>query len=51
MHAYPTYSDGVWNAAIAEVQDSLRSPLISRGVQLLGRVRRSWLDGRRRIGG
>ncbi len=50
IHAYPTYSDGVWNAAIAEVQNSLRSPLVARGVRLLGGVRRSWLDGRRRLG-
>ncbi len=27
MHAYPTYGDGVWKAAIAHVQDGLTSPL------------------------
>ncbi len=40
MHAYPTYADGVWNAAIAEVQAGLRRPSVRKVTALLGRVRR-----------
>ncbi len=40
MHAYPTYADGVWNAAIAEVQAGLRRPSLRTVTALLGRVRR-----------
>ncbi len=40
MHAYPTYADGVWNAAIAEVQGRLRRPAVQLVTRLLGRVRR-----------
>ncbi len=40
MHAYPTYADGVWNAAIGEVQAGLRRPAARRVTRLLGRFRR-----------
>ncbi|MDQ6848801.1 MAG: NAD(P)/FAD-dependent oxidoreductase, partial [Actinomycetota bacterium] len=40
MHAYPTYADGVWNAAIVEVQAGLRRPAAQRVTRLLGRFRR-----------
>ncbi len=40
MHAYPTYADGVWNAAIGEVQAGLRRPAARRVTRLLGRLRR-----------
>ncbi len=43
-HAYPTYSDGVWNAAVADVRESLAAPLMRRVTSLLVRVRRLWLD-------
>jgi pyruvate/2-oxoglutarate dehydrogenase complex dihydrolipoamide dehydrogenase (E3) component len=40
MHAYPTYADGVWKAAIAQVQDELTSPMIVRATGVLGSIRR-----------
>ncbi len=40
MHAYPTYADGVWNAAIGEVQAGLARPSMRTVTVLLGRVRR-----------
>jgi pyruvate/2-oxoglutarate dehydrogenase complex dihydrolipoamide dehydrogenase (E3) component len=45
MHAYPTYADGVWNAAIAEVQAGLRRPSMRNVTALLGRVRRRRVSG------
>ncbi len=43
-HAYPTYADGVWNAAVADVRENLAAPLMRRATSLLVRVRRLWLD-------
>lgn len=40
MHAYPTYADGVWKAAIAQVQDGLTSPTIARAAGVLASLRR-----------
>ena len=40
MHAYPTYGDGPWNAAIATVQDRLAAPGTSAALGVLVRVRR-----------
>lgn len=40
MHAYPTYSDGVWKAALAQLQDDLASPWARRAVRALRSVRR-----------
>jgi len=40
MHAYPTYGDGVWNAAIADVRARLGTALASSAVTLLRRARR-----------
>ncbi len=40
MHAYPTYADGVWNAAIGEVRAGLARPSMRTVTALLGRVRR-----------
>lgn len=45
MYAYPTYADGVWNAAIAEVQAGLRRPSLRTVTALLGRVRRRRVSG------
>ena len=44
-HAYPTYSDGVWNAVIADVRDQLERPVTRRVTGTLVRVRR-WLRTR-----
>ncbi len=49
IHAYPTYSDGVWNGAIADVEASLRAPRVAQAVRLLVAGRRSWLDTRHRL--
>ena len=43
-HAYPTYADGVWNAAVADVRANLEAPLMRRAIRVLVRVRRLWLD-------
>ncbi len=40
MHAYPTYGDGVWKAAIAEVQDGLTKPVAAFATRALGSIRR-----------
>lgn len=40
MHAYPTYGDGVWKAAIAEVTDRLRRPVARQAISLIARLRR-----------
>lgn len=42
IHPYPTYADGPWNAALAEVTGRLGSPGTQRAVRLL-------LDARRRL--
>ncbi len=43
-HAYPSYSDGVWNAAVADVRERLASPLMRRATAALACGRRRWLD-------
>ncbi len=40
MHAYPTYSDGVWKAAIAEVQHGLNRPAVAAVTRMLSAIRR-----------
>ena len=40
IHAYPTYSDGVWLAGVAELQAGLATPLTRRVLRLLLRLRR-----------
>ncbi len=42
-HPYPTYSDGVWNAAIADVRARLGSPRGRRTLAALFWLRRVWL--------
>ncbi len=45
-HAYPTWNDGPWNAAIADVREQLQRPATRRAVHAVARTRRWWL-GRR----
>ncbi len=40
MHAYPTYGDGVWKAAIAEVQHGLHRPAVAAVTRMLSALRR-----------
>ncbi len=40
IHAYPTYSDGVWKAAIEQVQAQLRRPAARVGVAMLRLLQR-----------
>ncbi|WP_454853618.1 dihydrolipoyl dehydrogenase family protein [Promicromonospora soli] len=50
-HPYPTYGDGVWNAAIAVVQGRLAAPITRRLLAGFVALRRAWgarPDGRRR---
>ena len=42
-HPYPTYNDGPWNAAIADVKAQLSSPVISRALAALATVRGTWI--------
>ncbi|GAC1450592.1 MAG: FAD-dependent oxidoreductase [Pseudarthrobacter sp.] len=43
-HPYPTYSDGVWNAAVADVRERLASPATRRAMAAVIWFRRRWLD-------
>lgn len=45
-HAYPTYSDGLWKAAIAQVQAQLTGGVTRRATQAMTSIRRSTLRGR-----
>ncbi|NJC24317.1 pyruvate/2-oxoglutarate dehydrogenase complex dihydrolipoamide dehydrogenase (E3) component [Arthrobacter pigmenti] len=38
-HAYPTYNDGLWNAAIAETSATLRKPVVRRIMRLAAKIR------------
>ncbi len=38
-HAYPTYSDAFWNAAVADVRGRLRTGAVGAAVRLLARFR------------
>jgi pyruvate/2-oxoglutarate dehydrogenase complex dihydrolipoamide dehydrogenase (E3) component len=46
IHAYPTYSDGVWNAATSDVQARLAAPRARATTERLVRLRRAWLARR-----
>ena len=46
-HAYPTYNDAVWNAAVASVRKRLAGPTAARLTGTAVRLRRAWLDHRR----
>ena len=43
-HPYPTFNDGPWNAAIADVQQRLAAPRTARLVHSLASVRRWFMD-------
>ncbi len=43
-HAYPTYNDGPWNAAISDVQDQLGRPATRRALGALSRARTWWVS-------
>ncbi len=40
MHPYPTWGDGPWNAAVAEVRSQLAGPVVRRAVRALTAMRR-----------
>lgn len=46
-HAYPTYSDGVWNAAVLDVRERLASPLTGTAIKIVSRIRRLAIGSRR----
>jgi pyruvate/2-oxoglutarate dehydrogenase complex dihydrolipoamide dehydrogenase (E3) component len=46
IHAYPTYGDGPWNAAISVVQQRLAQPRARRVTGALVGVRRAWASRR-----
>lgn len=45
-HAYPTYNDALWNAAITHARSRLASPLVGAAVKILVRINR-WRTTRR----
>ena len=46
VHAYPTWNDGPWNAALVDVRDQLARPGTRRALGALARGRRWWLERR-----
>ena len=44
VHPYPTWGDGPWNAAVAEVRAQLSGPVAGRAVRALAALRRRRLD-------
>ena len=44
MHAYPTWSDGVWKAGLAQARVDLQAPLPQRATRMLAAVRRRWMS-------
>ena len=44
-HPYPTYNDGPWNAAIADVRSRLNAPATARATRALAALRRRWVGG------
>ena len=45
-HADPTWNDGPWNAAVADVREQLDRPATRRALHTLARTRRWWLERR-----
>jgi pyruvate/2-oxoglutarate dehydrogenase complex dihydrolipoamide dehydrogenase (E3) component len=43
MHAYPTYGDGVWKAALADVEQRLGQGMTRGAIRFLASARRGWL--------
>lgn len=48
IHAYPTYADGPWNAAVDEVRRRLSQPAAQRAAAAGLAARRAWLERRPR---
>lgn len=46
IHPYPTYGDGVWNAALAVLQGRLEAPVVRRAMGALVSARRWWVSRR-----
>ncbi|MBD8868253.1 dihydrolipoyl dehydrogenase family protein [Nocardioides donggukensis] len=44
MHAYPTWSDGVWKAGLAQGRADLSAPTTRRVTGALRRLRRAWVS-------
>ncbi len=44
VHPYPTYGDGVWNAAVGDLRESLARPAVARLTRGLTGARRLWLE-------
>ena len=47
-HAYPTWNDGPWNAAVADVREQLERPATRRVLRALAGTRRRWVEHRAR---
>jgi len=47
VHPYPTWNDGPWKAALADVSAQLDSPLPARAIGVLTRARSTWVRLRR----
>ncbi len=45
-HAYPTWNDGAWNVAVADLREQLGRPVPRRALRTLARTRRWWLERR-----
>ncbi|MDJ0396134.1 FAD-dependent oxidoreductase [Rhodococcus sp. G-MC3] len=45
-HPYPTYNDGPWNAAIADVRTQLQSPVAARVLRAVAKIRNTWVRRR-----
>ena len=45
-HAYPTYNDGPWNAAVTDVRSRLNAPATARATQALAALRRRLVSSR-----
>jgi hypothetical protein len=41
VHTYPTWADGVWNAALAEAKAAMTAPKRRRAIGLIMRLRRA----------
>ncbi|WP_372735353.1 NAD(P)/FAD-dependent oxidoreductase [Nocardioides sp.] len=46
IHAYPTWNDGPWNAALVDVREQLKRPATRRTLRALAGTRRWWLTRR-----
>ncbi len=44
VHAYPTWNDGPWNAALADVREQLARPATRGALRTLAAARRRWLQ-------